>query len=189
MRRLELPWRFLFPGIVFPASVVLWVQYQMSVRASDDSPVPWHWFGSPISAALNFPAFVYSGPAVWLYRMGVPAFTVGRLWIDPQVVAFFLLIIVHWYWIGRKIEYWGEPKPNPSKAGHALIALYGVGAAFWLLWVVGSVQAVVRMWPLALSPLLWRSDLYVLIPLLWSVGLSAYYSTSFVRSLRLRAKQ
>jgi len=141
-------------GIVFPASVVVWAQYQMSVRASDDSPAPWHWFGSPISAALNFPAFVYSAPAYGLYRMGVPGFNVGRLWIHPQVVAFFLLIIVHWYWIGRKIEYWGEPKPNPSKPGHALIALYGVGAAFWILWVVGSVQAVVRMWPLALSPLL-----------------------------------
>ena len=186
MRRLELPWRFLFPGIVLPASIVSWVQHQMSVRASDDAPVPWDWFGSPISAALNFPAYEYSRPAILLYRMGVPEFNVGRLWIHPQVVAFFLLIIVHWYWIGRKIEYWGEPKLNrPSKPGHALIALYGVGAAFWLLWLIGSVTSAVRTWPWRLA-ISWNSDIYLLIPLVWSVGLSAYYSTSFVRSLRVR---
>ena len=187
MRRPNLPWRFLFPGIVFPASLIFWVRYHMSVRAFDDSPGPWYWYGSPISAALNFPAYAYSGLANLLDRMGVPGFKVGRLWIHPQVLAFFVLIIVHWYWIGWKVEHWGQPiQSPPPKARYALIALYGVGAAYWFLWLVATVndsmQAV--FWP----PRAIFLGLYIdrLIRLLWSVALSAYYSTSFVRSLRIR---
>ena len=191
MRRLKLPWRLLLPGIILPASVAMWLAYYTSVRASDDSQPAWAWYGSPISAALNFPAFVYSGPANWLYRMGVPAFNVGKLWIHPQVVAFFLLVIVHWYWMGRKIEHWGAPKLQlaPAKPDYTLIVLYGLGAGVWILFAFGSAYGVVEVWLwLRHSTLFWDREIYPLACVLWAVGLSAYYSTSFVRSLRVRAK-
>ena len=185
MRRLELPWRFLLPGIILPASVAMWLQYYMSVRASDDSQPAWAWYGSPISAALNFPAFVYSGPANRSFRMGVPGFKAGRFWIHPQVIVFFLLVVVHWYWIGGKVEQrW--PKP-PSKPAHVLIALYGIGAFLWFLFALGSVYAVVEVWLwLRHSAVFWAHEIYPFTCLLWSVGLSVYFSKSFVGGLRAR---
>jgi hypothetical protein len=57
-------------------SIVTWVQYYLTVRASDDSPAPWYWYGGALSAWLNFPAFVYSAPAQAFYRLGI---RVGKL--------------------------------------------------------------------------------------------------------------
>jgi hypothetical protein len=191
MRRLELPWRYLLPGIIFPMSLAMWLQYHLSIRASDDSQPAWAWYGSPISAALNFPAFVYSGPANLLFRIGVPGFNVGKLWIHPQIVLFFLLVIVHWHWIGRKIECRDLPESDspPRKPARLLIALYGLGAALWILFVVGGVQGVVETWLwLHRSNLIWDREIYPFTGMLWSVGLAAYYSRSFVRGLLARAR-
>ncbi|MGB9203285.1 MAG: hypothetical protein WCB94_04840 [Terriglobales bacterium] len=169
----------------------MWLQYHLSIRASDDSQPAWAWYGSPISAALNFPAFVYSGPATLLFRIGVPGFNVGKLWIHPQIVLFFFLVIVHWYWIGQKIEHrvLRESDSPPRKPTLLLVALYGLGAALWILFVIGTVQAVVETWLwLRRSNLIWDREIFPVAWVLWSVGLSVYYSRSFVRALRVRAR-
>src|SRR5579859_7853155 len=103
MRLRKIPWRFLLPGVIFPMSVATWVQYHLSVRASDDAPAPWYWFGSPVSAWLNFPAYVYSAPVQPLARFGI---RLGRLWVQPRIVTFFLLVFVFWYWVGIRVESW-----------------------------------------------------------------------------------
>jgi hypothetical protein len=63
---------------------------------------------------------------------------------SPQVIAFFLLVAVHWYWLGRKVEQrWPKPPPKPA---HALIAFYGLGAVLWLLFALDRVHAVMWVW-------------------------------------------
>src|SRR5579864_576847 len=102
--------RYLLPGIIFPFSLGSWIAYYLSVRASDDSPAPWYWYGSLLSACLNFPAFIYSAPAQPLWHLGI---RLGKLWIEPRMVVFFLVVIVFWFWIGARIESYsaaGEPR-------------------------------------------------------------------------------
>jgi hypothetical protein len=191
MRMPVLPWRFVLPGIIFPMSLAMWLQYHLSLRASDDSQPAWGWYGSPISAALNFPAFVYSGPANWLFRMGVPGFNVGKLWVHPQIVLFFLLVIAHWYWIGGKVDDRPLRRSDspPRKPAPLLVALYGLCAALWILFIIGTVQAVAEVWLwLHRSPAIWDREIYPFTSVLWSVGLSVYYSRSFVRGLRARTR-
>ncbi len=134
MRLRKIPWRFLLPGVIFPMSVATWVQYYLSVRASDDSPAPWYWFGSPISAWLNFPAYVYSAPAQPLARFGV---RLGRLWVQPRIVTFFLLVLVFWYWIGIRLSL-GERRRlriqwTKSQAGPTFFMRWARPCGYWLL--------------------------------------------------------
>ena len=191
MRRLKLPWRFLLPAVILPSSVVLWFHYYASVRASDDSQPAWSWYGHPVSAALNFPAYVYSGPANFVLRMVMHGLKVGTLWIDSRAVAFFLMVAVHWYWMGWKAEHWfaRQRLPGRTKPGPALTTLYGLGATLWILAAIGSVQALVTVWLwLRHSDLFWGSEIYPFSCVLWSLCLSVYFLKSLVRGLRSTSK-
>lgn len=190
MRLRKIPWRFLLPGVIFPMSVATWVQYYLSVRASDDSPAPWYWFGSPISAWLNFPAYVYSAPAQPLARFGV---RLGRLWVQPRIVTFFLLVLVFWYWIGIRVESWRAPKatdPVDEKPSGTYV-LYALGAALWILvafgtaWDVASVVHTSSWYSLRYLSGDW--ELLHVTQFLWAVILAVYYSRRFVSGLKSKA--
>jgi len=190
MRIRKIPWRFLLPGVIFPMSVMTWVEYYRSVRASDDSPAPWYWYGGPLSAWLNFPAFVYSAPAQPLVTFGI---RLGRLWIQPRIVTFFLLVFVFWYWIGSRIESWAAPQTvraggeRPSRVRHVL---YAVGAALWILISVGTTYELAFMMHVSswysLRYLYSDRELLDLAQFLWSTILATYYCRRFARGLRAK---
>jgi hypothetical protein len=184
------PWRFLLPGVIFPMSIVTLMQYYLSFRASDDSPAPWCWYGGRLSAWLNFPAFIYSAPAQVLFRWG---FRLGKLWIEPRMVAFFLLLVVFWYWAGATIESWaaqGAAQRAYEKPSRLMHVLYALGAALWMLVVVGTAYDLASMVHVSswygLRYLYRDSELMSLAQCLWSVLLAVYYSGKFVRGFRAR---
>ena len=190
MRLRKIPWRFFLPGVIFPLSVVTWVQYYLSVRASDDTPAPWYWFGSQLSAWLNFPAYVYSAPAQPLARFGI---RLGRLWVQPRIVTFFLLVFVFWYWVGVRVESWRAAKatdPVDEKPGrkfvlHALVAALWIFVAFGAAWDFASVVHAYSWY--SLRHLYGDWELLHATQLLWSVILAVYYSRRFVRDFRVKA--
>jgi hypothetical protein len=190
MRLRNTPWRFLLPGVIFPMSIVTWVQYYSSVRASDDSPAPWYWYGGPLSAWLNFPAFVYSAPAQAFYRLGIG---VGKLWIEPRIVTFFLLVFAFWYWVGTRVESWTAQATTNTvyeKPSRVMYVLYGLGAALWTLVAIGTVYDLVSMVHVSswygLRHLYRDSELMSLAQCLWSLILAVYYSRKFVLGFRAR---
>jgi hypothetical protein len=120
--------------------------------------------------------------------MGIHGFNVGQLSIDPQVFAFFLLVIVHWYWIGQKIERQISSRPQPSPRKPAfLIALYGLGAAWWIMWVITTVLGTPRELVSWHPIYIWHYAMDPPTCLLWSASLAIYFSRSFV--LGFRSKQ
>jgi hypothetical protein len=186
----KIPWRFLLPGVIFPMSIMTWVRYYLSVRAFDDSPAPWYWYGGLLSACLNFPAYVYSAPAEPLYKFGI---RLGRLWIQPRNVMFFLLVFVFWYWVGTKVESWTGAKTTllvRERPGRATLILYALGATVWILIAAGTTYQFAYMvrvssW-YALRYLFVDPHLMAVTEFLWSIVLSAYYCRSFARGLRGR---
>jgi hypothetical protein len=190
MRIRKILWRFLLPAGIFPMAIATWVQYYLSVRASDDSPAPWYWFGGPLSAWLNFPAYVYSAPAQPFARFGI---RIGRLWVQPRIVTFFLLVFVFWYWVGIRVESWGAAKttdPVDEKPSRTFV-LCALGAALWILVAFGTAwdfASVVRTYG-------WHSLRYLygdwgllhVTQFLWSVILATYYSRRFLRDFRVKA--
>lgn len=191
MRLQNIPWRFLLPSVIFPMSIVTWVQYHLSVRASDDVPAPWSWYGGPFSAWLNFPAFVYSAPAQAFVRVGL---RVGKLWIEPRIVAFFLLVLVFWQWVGTRIEHLSAPKATNQvrqRVSQMRRVLYALGAALWILLTVGTAYDMVSQVRLSswygLRHLYGDRELLDVAQFLWSSILAVYYSRKFVRGVRARA--
>jgi len=190
MRVRNIPWRFVLPGVIFPASIAGWVQYGLSARASDDVPVQWYWYGSPFSALLNFPAYVYSAPAQMLFRFGV---RVGNLWIEPRVVTFFVLVFVFWYWVGARLESWAAPKSIPlvrEGKGRLTPVLYALGAALWALVTLGTIYDLLHMvhiysWD-RLRNFAGDWELLKIGQLLWGVILAVYCCSRLVRDVRLR---
>ena len=189
MRLRKIPWRFLLPGVIFPMSIGTWVQYYLSVRASDDSPAPWYWFGGPVSAWLNFPAYVYSAPAQPFIRFGI---RLGRLWVQPRIVTFFLLVFVFWYWVGTKVESLAAPKdtnavgPKPKRARRVLHVL---GAALWILIAVGTAHDlafVVEVSRHSRHYIYGDRELLNLTQFFWSLVLAVYYSRRLAREFRSR---
>jgi hypothetical protein len=179
------------PGVIFPLSVAFWIEYYLSVRASDDSPVPWHWYGSLLSACLNFPAFIYSAP-VQLFRHS--GFQLGRLWIGSRTVAFFIIVFVFWYWIGKAIEGWltghKQPASSPKLSGVRL-AVIGIAAACWILIAVGvTFDGISLVWKCSwyyLRYLATDLELIQVAQWMWSVGLAIHYCRNFRDELRTRA--
>jgi hypothetical protein len=186
MRTRKIPWRFLLPGLIFPMSIVSWVQYYLSVRASDDSPAPWYWFGSPLSAWLNFPAYVYSAPAQPLDRFGI---RLGRLWVHPRILMFFLLVIVFWYWAGIRVESWRAARTKDSvdeKPSRAFV-LYALGAVLWIFVAFGTAwdfASAVHLYSLRSLGRHGDWDLLQITHFLWSAILAAYYARRCVLVLR-----
>jgi len=184
MRLRKIPWRFLLPGVIFPMSILSWVQYYLSVRASDDSPAPGYWFGSPLSAWLNFPAYVYSAPAQPLARFGI---RLGKLGVQPRIVMFFSLVIVFWYWVGTKFESLAASKETnsvPASPGRALLVLNVLGATLWMLIAVGTAHDlafVVEVSRHSRHYIYGDRELLSVTEFLWSVVLAAYYSRGFLR--------
>src|ERR1700678_554877 len=193
MRLRNIPWRFLLPGLIFPMSIVTWVEYCQSVRASDDSPAPWSWYGGLLNACLNFPALVYSSPAQAFYRLGI---SVGKLWIEPRILTFFLLVCVFWYWVGSKLQSGvrqGTTHTVSEKRSRVVLVLHALGAALWILVAVGTayelafvVHASSRYGLRYLYHLYRDSELMSLAQFLWSVILAVYYSRKFVEGFRGR---
>jgi hypothetical protein len=186
----KMPWRYFLPGVIFPMSIATWVQYYLSARASDDAPAPWYWYGGPLSAWLNFPAYVYSTPAQPLVRFGI---RLGGLWLEPRVVTFFLLVFMFWYWVGTHAESWGAAKIPPQvgeKPSRVRRALYSFGAIVWIWVTIGTVLRVASM----VHRLSWYglryvyrdAELLVLAQLFWSAILAVYYSRKFVQGLQAR---
>jgi len=187
----KIPWRFLLPGVIFPMSIVSWVQYHLSVRASDDSPAPWSWYGGLLSACLNFPAFVYSAPAQALFRLHL---RVGKLWIEPRIVTFFLIVFVFWYWVGTRAESLAAPRTTQrtyAKPTRMMRVLFAIGAALWILVAIGTAYDFASMVPVSgwygLRYLYRDWELMSLAQVFWSVILGAYYSRKFVLGFRVRA--
>src|ERR1017187_947501 len=186
----KIPWRFLLPGVIFPLSITTWVQYKLSVRASDDAPAPWGWYGNPFSAWLNFPAYVYSAPAQMLFRLGI---RLGKLWIEPRIVTFFLFVFVFWYWVGTRIERRAAPRatdPTPHGLSRLRQILNALGADLWILVTIGTAYDLAYM----VHVLSWYSlrylygdwELLKVTQFLWSVILAVYYSGRFVRGLHIK---
>jgi len=190
MRIRKIPWRFLLPGVIFPMSVATWVQYYLSVRASDDSPAPWYWFGGRVSAWLNFPAYVYSAPAQPFTRFGI---RLGGLWVQPRIVTFFFFVLVFWYWVGIRVESWraAETTDLIDEKPSRTYVLYALGAALWILVAVGTawdVASVVHAYSwYGLRYLYGDWELLHSAQFLWSVILAVYYSRRFVREFKLKA--
>jgi hypothetical protein len=121
--------------------------------------------------------------------MGIHGFNVGQLSIDPQVFAFFLLVIVHWYWIGQKIERRISSTPQPSSRKPAfLIALYGLGGAWWIMRVITTVLNTPRELVSWHPTYIWHYAIYPPSCLLWSASLAIYFSRSFVLGFRSKRK-
>jgi hypothetical protein len=187
----KIPWRFLLPGVIFPMSIVTWVRYYLSVRAFDDSPASWYWYGGLLSACLNFPAYVYSAPAQPLHKFGI---TLGRLWIQPRNVMFFLLVFVFWYWVGTKVESWTGAKTTllvRERPGRVTLILYALGVTLWIFVAVATaydlaLMAHVSSW-FALRYLFVDPELMAVTEFLWSVILAVYYFRRFVRDVELKA--
>jgi len=183
----NIPWRFLLPGVIFPTSIAGWVRYGLSLRASDDVPVQWYWYGSPFSALLNFPAYVYSAPAQMLFRFGI---RVGKLWIEPRIVTFFVLVIVFWYWLGTKIESFAAPRSMPpvrEGTGRSALALHVLGAALWAMVALGTIYDLQHMvhiygWD-RLRNFAGDWELLKIAQLLWGVILAVYYCSRVARDL------
>jgi hypothetical protein len=187
MRVRNLPWHLLLPGVIVPTSIVTWAQYRLSVRATDDSPFPWYWYGGPFSALLNFPAFIYSAPAQTLRSL---SFRVGKVWIEPRTVAFFLFVFVIWYWIGMRIETSGRVHPIHQRPSRIKLTLYGLGAGLWILLTVSTsynlaFRSVFSSWH-SLRDIYTGAELLELAQFLWSVALATYYCGVFVLGLRVR---
>ena len=186
--------RLWLPCVIFPATVATWVEYWRSVRASDDSPASWAWYGGFWSACLNFPAFVYSVPISAPFRLaGVRGFAFGRLWLGPQEILFFLMVIVFWYWMGKDIDRWlanrGVVRPDPGQR-NLMLLLYGTGLCFWVLIFAGLV------YDMAVGGYLssWHYFSYFLdrslghcARILWSVSLAVLFARRFKRRLPLTA--
>jgi len=182
----KLPWRFVLPGLILPTSIMNWVQYQQSVRVFDDSPAPWHWYGSFLSASLNFPAYVYSAPAQPFFGL---AFKVGRIRIEPRTVLFFVLVFVIWYWIGKKIE--GRDLSRNRIPSRILLVLYALGAFLWVWIACMAIFGIAFSVPTSS----WRNMRYYLfrdamllesICFLWSLSLGWYYSKKFTQGFQAR---
>jgi hypothetical protein len=180
--------RYLLPGIIFPISLALWIDYNLSPRVSDDSPVCWYWYGSLLSACLNFPAYMYSSFAEPLWHL---SFRLGRLWIAPRTVLFFAIVIVFWYWIGKTIERALRIQPaivrRPQGWWLALLAF----AAAWgiLIAIAVSFEAVSLLWTFNWFYLRYiATDLELMkaAQVIWGIFLASYYSRRFVADLRAR---
>jgi hypothetical protein len=180
----KIPWRFLLPTVILPMSVVTWVQYYLSVRASDDSPAPWYWYGGALSAWLNFPAYVYSAPAQPFVRFGI---RLGKLWVEPRILAFFVLVFVFWYWVGTRIESWAAPRPaSPirKKTSRVIQILYVLGAALWALEALALAYELVFVVDVARHSrhyMYGYRELLDVAQFLWSVILAVYYSRALAR--------
>ncbi len=181
---------FWLPCLIFPMTVATWVQYWLSVRASDDSPASWYWYGGLWSACLNFPAFVYSRVVSAPFRLvGLRSFVFGRLWLEPETLVFFPMVVVFWYWIGKNFDEWlvneGRYHPNAERR-IMMLGFYGTSACFWGLITVGLIYDMasagyISSWHL-FTYFLDRS-LQGCAHILWSVALAILFARRFRRKL------
>ena len=179
----------MLPGVIFPISIATWVQHYLSVRASDDSPAPCYWFGSPFSAWLNFPAYVYSAPTQPLARFGI---RLGRLGVQPRIVTFFLLVFVFWYWVGVRVESWRAAKatdPVHEKPNRAYVHYALLGAVLWILVAFGTAWDFASLvhassW-YSLRYLSGDWELLHVTQFLWSVVLAGYYFRRLARGFHV----
>jgi hypothetical protein len=189
MRIRRAPWRFLMPGIILPLSLIAWLRYYTSVRVSDDSPPPWFWYGSPFTAWINLPAFVYSAPARLLGQAGLRGVRVGRAWVEPRTAVFFLLIALFWYWVGIKVEgHAASIQPRSRIRRVSCLMLYALGAGLWILIAVGSTYDLIFMWHVPgwymFPRILDSGEFYVSSRLIWGVVLGTYFVLALVRLWR-----
>ena len=180
--------RYLLPGIIFPISLALWIEYNLSPRVSDDSPVCWYWYGSLSSACLNFPAYMYSSFAEPLWHL---SFRLGRLWISPRIMLFFAIVIVFWYWIGRTIERSRAVQPATDHRPQRLwLALLAFAAGWWILIAIAvSFEAVSLLWTRNwwyLRYIATDLELMKVSQVMWAIFLASYYSRRFLADLRAR---
>jgi hypothetical protein len=180
--------RYLLPGIIFPISLALWIEYNLSPRVSDDSPVCWYWYGSLSSACLNFPAYMYSSFAEPLWHL---SFRLGRLWISPRIMLFFAIVIVFWYWIGRTIERSRAVQPATDHRPQRLwLALLAFIAGWWILIAIAvSFEAVSLLWTRNwwyLRYIATDLELMKVSQVMWAIFLASYYSRRFLADLRAR---
>jgi hypothetical protein len=185
----KIRWRYLLPGVILPYSLWSWIDYYTSVRASDDSPAPWYWYGGLASACLNFPAFIYSAFAQPLHHLG---FRLGKLWIDPRMIAFFLGVFMFWYWVGRQLESWsvGGNQHGRYKRTRPRLVLLGLIGVLWIFVTLGTIAdtsfLVHNMSWYALGHLYGDFELMRVAELIWSVMLARYYCRTFAQTLRAR---
>lgn len=189
LRPRSIPWRYVLPAIIFPVSMWSWIQYQLSVRVFDDSPVPWYWYGGLWSACLNFPAYNFPAPFETLHRLH---FRIGRLWIEPRIISFFLIVLLFWFWIGTRFESWvrAEKAPRVSQGFMTFrLVVLALTAALWLLFAVGTVYDTVHFlrdyWRYTLY-IAWDLDMMKAAQLLWSVLLAVYYLRRFLLGVRAK---
>src|SRR5579859_656458 len=90
-----------------------------------------------LSACLNFPAYVYSAPAQPLHRFGV---RLGKLWIQPRIAMFFLLVFAFWYWAGIRVESRraAQTMHLVGRTRRPMFALYALAAALWIFLAFGT---------------------------------------------------
>jgi hypothetical protein len=183
--------RYLLPGVVFSFSLQSWVSYHLSLRVYDDAPAPSYWYGDLVSACLNFPAFVYSAFAQPLWRLG---FRVGRVYVEPRIIVFFVIVIIFWGWIGagieRKFAFENQNSIHAKPSKFWLVAL-GLAASLWILVSVGITYDLLwmlkfRSW-YYLRYVALESEIMTTAQLLWSVLLGVYFSRRFARGIQSRS--
>jgi hypothetical protein len=189
MRIRRAPWRFLIPGVILPLSLIAWVRYYTSLRVFDDSPPPWSWYGSPLTAWIDFPAFVYSAPARLLSQVGLRGVRIGRAWVEPRTAVFFLLIALLWYWVGIKVEgHAVSTQPRSRIRRVSCLMLYALSAGLWILIAIGSTYDLIFMWHVRdwyrVPRILDSEEFYVSAGLVWGVVLGTYFVTALVRLWR-----
>ncbi len=188
----SIPWRYVLPGAVLPFSLVSWVEYRLSIRAFDDAPAPWYWYGGLVSACLNFPAYIYSVPFEPFFHRRLHF---GRLYIEPRMVSFFLIVMFFWHSLGERAENWRSGKRQDSvakKRSATQIIVLGFFAALWLLVTAGTVADSAFLlegtsWYAFLH--LWRDiEIMKLAELSWCAILAGYYCRAFTQVLRARGQ-
>jgi hypothetical protein len=120
-------------------------------------------------------------------------FKLAKLWIEPRIIVFFLVVFVFWCWIGARFESWAIRGKNavtarPSKVRLVLLAL---AASLWILVAIGvtfdAVFLVSRSSWYALRYLYGDLELMRVAQLLWSAVLASYYCRRFIQGLRAGA--
>jgi Na+/proline symporter len=127
-----------------------------------------------ISRGVNFPALVLAYP---LRDEGQALYSRNSeytlVWIGTNDAAFFLGIMIFWYWFARELGRNGERNPKQKWNRYAKLAGLTCGAIFGVLTGAYSIHLISSQW---------RPERQIgAFGMAWTVGLIAYFSWRVTR--------
>lgn len=187
----KLSWRVLLPALIFPISLIEWLRYHTSVRVLDDAPPPWSWYGDPFLPWIDLPAAVYA-KAARLFTPTSFGIRYQRAWIDPETTFYFVMVIVFWYWIGKRVELRGSSgSPLTSTKRIVFSILYALGASLWMIIAVGSAYELATMWHVwnwyHIPQIVDSPEFFTSAGVLWGAILGTYFVQAILK-LNVRLK-